>query len=83
MRAIWEYSDLIPGVQLRPNLAWSHDVEGSGPNFEEGAKAVSLGLNADYQNTYTAALSYTNYFDGKYNTMTDRDFVSLSLGVNF
>ncbi|MDL2424645.1 DUF1302 domain-containing protein, partial [Pseudomonas sp. BAgro211] len=51
--------------------------------FEEGAKAISLGLDADYLNTYTASLSYTNYFDGKYNTLTDRDFVSLSFGVNF
>ena len=83
VRGQLDYPNVFAGINLAPNLAWSHDVEGTGPNFEEGAKAVSLGLNADYQNTYTAALSYTNYFDGKYNTMTDRDFVSLSLGVNF
>ncbi|WP_448680847.1 DUF1302 domain-containing protein [Pseudomonas nicosulfuronedens] len=83
IRSQLDYPNVIAGINLSPNLAWSHDVDGTGPNFEEGAKAVSLGLNADYQNTYTAALSYTNYFDGKYNTMTDRDFVSLSLGVNF
>ncbi|MCJ1887038.1 DUF1302 domain-containing protein [Pseudomonas sp. LA21] len=83
VRGQLDYPNVFAGINLSPNLAWSHDVEGTGPNFEEGAKAVSLGLNADYRNTYTAALSYTNYFDGKYNTMTDRDFVSLSLGVNF
>ena len=46
-------------------------------------KAVSLGLSADYQNTYNASLSYTDFFGGEYNTITDRDFVALSFGVNF
>lgn len=31
-------------------------------------KAVSLGLDAEYQNTYTASLAYTNFFGGDYNT---------------
>ena len=47
------------------------------------AKAASVGLDADYLNTYTASLSYTNFFDGKYNTQGDRDFLALSFGVNF
>ncbi|MBH8611649.1 DUF1302 domain-containing protein [Pseudomonas mohnii] len=86
-RAIWEYNDVFAGVNLKPNVAWSHDVSGYSPgpggNFEEGRKAVSLGLDAEYQNTYTASLAYTNFFDGKYTTVDDRDFVALSLGVNF
>jgi len=84
-RAIWDYSNVFAGVNLKPNVAWSHDVNGYGPNglFTEGAKAVSLGLDAEYRNTYTASMSYTNFFDGKYNTQVDRDFLALSLGVNF
>jgi len=86
-RAIWEYNDVFAGVNLKPNVAWSHDVSGYSPgpggNFEEGRKAVSLGVDAEYQNTYTASLAYTNFFDGKYTTVDDRDFVALSLGVNF
>jgi hypothetical protein len=86
-RAIWEYNDVFAGVNLKPNVAWSHDVEGYSPgpggNFEEGRKAVSLGVDAEYQNTYTASLAYTNFFDGKYTTVDDRDFVALSVGVNF
>ncbi|WP_167142395.1 DUF1302 domain-containing protein [Pseudomonas sp. OTU750018] len=84
-RAIWDYPDAIVGVNLRPSVSWSHDVDGYGPNglFTEGAKAVSLGLDADYQNTYTASLAYTDFFGGKYNTSIDRDFVALSFGVNF
>jgi hypothetical protein len=86
-RAIWEYNDVFAGVNLKPNVAWSHDVSGYSPgpggNFEEGRKAVSLGVDAEYQNTYTASLAYTNFFDGKYTTVDDRDFVALSFGVNF
>jgi len=86
-RAIWDYNNVFAGVNLKPSVAWSHDVSGYSPgpggNFEEGRKAVSLGVEAEYQNTYTANLSYTNFFDGKYSTVDDRDFVALSFGVNF
>ena len=84
-RGILDYNNAIAGINLRPNMAFSHDVDGYGPNgqFNEGSKALSFGLDADYQNTYTAGLSYTNFFDGRYNTLKDRDFVSLNLGMNF
>ena len=84
-RAVWDYNDVFAGVNLKPSIAWSHDVNGYGPNgaFTEGAKAVSLGIDAEYQNTYTTSLAYTNFFGGKYNTLTDRDFLALSFGMNF
>ncbi|MGY2139773.1 DUF1302 domain-containing protein [Pseudomonas reactans] len=86
-RAIWEYPDLFAGVNLKPSVAWSHDVKGYSPgpgaNFEEGRKAVSLGLDAEYQNTYTVGLNYTNFFGGKFSTVDDRDFIALSAGMNF
>lgn len=84
-RGILDYNNAIAGINLHPNMAFSHDVDGYGPNgqFNEGSKAVSFGLDADYQNTYTAGISYTNFFDGRYNTLKDRDFVSLNFGMNF
>lgn len=86
-RAIWDYNNVFAGINLKPNLAWSHDVKGYSPspggNFEEGRKAISLGIDADYQNTYTVGLSYTNFFGGKYSTVDDRDFVALSAGMTF
>ncbi|MCO6056015.1 DUF1302 domain-containing protein [Pseudomonas sp. MOB-449] len=82
-RASLEYSNVFAGINLTPSVAWSHDVDGYGPNFNEGSKAISLGLNAEYQNTYTASLSYTDFFGGHYNVTTDRDFVALSFGLNF
>jgi hypothetical protein len=83
VRASLDYSNVFAGINLSPNLTWSHDVEGYGPNFNENAKAVNIGLNADYGNKYSASLSYTDFFDGKYNTSVDRDFASASVSVNF
>ncbi|MBA1239394.1 DUF1302 domain-containing protein [Pseudomonas kunmingensis] len=82
-RAILEYSNVFANINLKPSVSWSHDVDGYGPNFNEGSKAISLGLDADYRNTYTASLTYTDFFGGEYNTSIDRDFVALSFGVSF
>lgn len=85
LRALADYSNVFAGVNLTPNVSFSHDVDGYGPNglFNEGSKAVSLGVDAVYQNTYTASLSYTDFFGGDFNMLTDRDFLALSVGVNF
>ena len=83
LRASLDYSNVIAGINLSPNIAWSHDVEGYSPNFVENAKSISIGLNADYANKYNASISYTNFFDGKYNTLVDRDFAAVSVGVSF
>lgn len=68
-------------------MAFSHDVDGYGPGpvgaFNEGSMAVSFGLDAEYQNMYTASIGYTNFFGGRYNMLTDRDFASMSVGINF
>ncbi|MCQ4288637.1 DUF1302 domain-containing protein, partial [Pseudomonas stutzeri] len=85
LRALADYSNVFAGVNLTPNVSFSHDVDGYGPNglFNEGSKAVSVGVDAVYQNTYTASLSYTDFFGGDFNTLVDRDFLALSVGVNF
>ena len=83
LRASLDYSNVFAGINLSPNMAFSHDVEGYSPNFVENAKSISIGLNADYANKYNASISYTNFFDGKYNTLVDRDFAAVSVGVSF
>lgn len=85
VRARLTYSDVFKGVNLTPNMAWSHDVSGYSPppNFIEGRQALSIGLSADYLSTYQADISYTNYFGADYNDQQDRDFISLSFSVAF
>ncbi|WP_373187536.1 DUF1302 domain-containing protein [Halopseudomonas sp.] len=83
VRAALNYTNVFAGINLTPTVAWSHDVHGYGPNFNEDAKSIGLALNADYGNKYNASLSYTNFFGGDYNTSIDRDFAAVSVGVNF
>lgn len=87
-RFVWDYPDVFAGVNLKPQLALSHDVKGYAPspggNFVEGSKSVGLSVTAIYQNRYSANIGYTNYFGGKpYNELTDRDNVSASVSVSF
>lgn len=87
-RLVWNYPSAIAGVNLSPQLAWSHDVKGYAPqpggNFNEGNKAIGLSLQAEYQNRITGNIGYTNFFGGKpYNELTDRDFVSASVSYSF
>lgn len=85
LRAIGEYTDVIPAITIKPNIAWAHDVSGFGPEpgFNEGSKAISLGLDFEYQTTYSASFVYTDFFGGDYNTSIDRDFTAISIGMSF
>jgi hypothetical protein len=87
-RAVWNYPNAIAGVNLNPQLAFTHDVEGYAPNpggnFIEGRKSVGVSLEAVYQNSITADIGYTNFFGGEpFNELTDRDFVSASVSYSF
>jgi len=82
-----DYSDVFAGVNVTPRAVWSHDVKGYGPEpggtFIEGQQSLDLSLNLDYLSTYKASVSYTQYLGGKYTTRSDRDFASLSVGMQF
>ncbi|MCM0612669.1 DUF1302 domain-containing protein [Marinobacter sediminum] len=87
-RFVWDYPNVVAGINLKPQLAWSHDVQGYSPQpggaFNEGSKAIGLSLQAVYQNRITGDIGYTNFFGGKpYNELTDRDFVSASVSYSF
>ena len=85
VRASLTYNDVFAGINLTPNIAWSHDVDGYSPNsnFVEDSKAISLGLTAEYLNRYTASLNYTAFSGGDYSVVKDRDFLSVSFSVSF
>jgi len=88
MRTSLTYNNAFAGVNLTPQLSWSHDVKGYAPgpgaNFVEGRKTVGLQLRADYLNQYSATFAYTNYFGGgKHNALADRDNASVSVSYSF
>ncbi|MFC3606589.1 DUF1302 domain-containing protein [Stutzerimonas tarimensis] len=92
-RSAWGYRlqassvirNLWPRIDLLPSLGFSHDVRGFAPDgvFSEGAKAVSLGAQARYLDTYSLAVEYVNFFGGRYNILVDRDYLGVSLGLAF
>lgn len=87
VRSSLSYPNAFSGVNLTPQVSFKHGVKGYGPQpgatFSEGQKSLNLSLTADYLERYSAQLSYTNFFGGKYNELEDRDFISLSASVAF
>jgi hypothetical protein len=82
------YANLFgSGWTVSPILDWYHDVKGVSPNtipFIEGRKAINLGFNFDYHNTWKTNVSYTTYFGGgNLNLLKDRDVLSASLSYIF
>jgi len=87
LRATLSYPSLIQGVDIRPNLAWSHDVKGYSPAdgsaFNEGSRSISIGVDLSLASKYWASLAYTDFLDGDYGTRGDRDYIAVSVGANF
>jgi hypothetical protein len=83
-----DFNNAIGAVTLSPRIAWAHDVQGNTPgpggSFVEDRKAITFGLGADYQSTWSADLSYTDFFGaGRYNLINDRDFVAFNIKYSF
>ncbi len=83
-----QFDNAFKGINLAPRLAWQHDVNGVSPgpggNFIEGRRAITLGLSGDYQNLYTADISYTRFTGaGRYNLINDRDFIAANIKYSF
>ncbi len=82
-----EYSDVFAGVGLSPELFISHDVDGVAPlavsGFNEDNKRIGLTLNATMSNDVTASVSYNRLTGGDNDRVSDRDFASISVGMQF
>ena len=60
-----EYTNLLLGGNVAPRVAFTHDVKGMGPNFNEKAKSASIGVSWDYQRRWLVDFQYTSYFGGR------------------
>ncbi|WP_415899149.1 DUF1302 domain-containing protein [Neptuniibacter sp. QD48_11] len=87
LRANLNYPNAFAGVNLTPQISFKHGLEGYGPQpgagFNEDEKTLGLSLTADYLNKYQVQLSYTDFFGGDFNSIEDRDFLSISASVSF
>ncbi|MBW2478205.1 MAG: DUF1302 domain-containing protein [Deltaproteobacteria bacterium] len=83
-----DYNNAVGPITLSPRVAWAHDVEGNSPgpggSFLEDRRAVTFGLNMDYLKTWSADISYTDFFGaGRYNLVNDRDILSFNIKYSF
>ncbi|MDP1653169.1 MAG: DUF1302 domain-containing protein [Rhodocyclaceae bacterium] len=93
-----DYPNALGAATVSPRIAFSHDVDGSGPTFNEGAKALTLGVGFNYRQNWQADIAYTAFFGGRTisgtdtgglpyasstNPMKDRDFLAVSLSYSF
>ena len=82
------YNNLLGSLNISPRFAYAQDVSGitpgSGGNFVEGRRAVTLGVITDYQNSWSVDIAYTAFSGaGRYNLLNDRDFVAFNFSYSF
>ncbi|MGL6224713.1 MAG: DUF1302 family protein, partial [Steroidobacteraceae bacterium] len=86
VRARLDYDGLSGGaLRLSPSLVWNHDVDGVAMDgqFIEGRQTLGAGLGFNWSKKYTVDLNYTWFADSAFNPLMDRDYFSVSAGVNF
>ena len=66
-----DFENAIGPAQVSPRVVWSHDINGAGPNFNQDAKAVGVGVTLTYLQRWQVDLSYTQFFDGRVYRGTD------------
>ena len=66
-----DYEDMIGAVSLSPRLVWAHDVNGTGPTFNQGTKAITLGVGFNYLQRWQGDIGYTTFFGGRTYSGTD------------
>ncbi|MES0873787.1 DUF1302 domain-containing protein [Sinimarinibacterium thermocellulolyticum] len=77
-----QYNNVLGSFRIEPTLRFDHDVRGVTPtpitNFVEDRRQISASIAAFYLQTWSVEAGYTRYFGGgRYNLLSDRDFMSL------
>jgi len=82
-----EYSDVFAGIGLAPEIFISHDVDGVSPiansGFNHGNKRLGLTLNLNLTQSLDAAISYNRLTGGDNDRISDRDYASVTVGMQF
>jgi hypothetical protein len=83
-----DYNNLFAGVNISPNLGFTHDVQGNTPlplgNYLRGRKSLTVAAEFVFQNAWVFELRYVNYFGaGNRNLLFDRDYLATTLRYSF
>lgn len=60
-----DYPNALGSWTLTPRLAFSHDVRGVSPTFNQGSQSFSVGMTGTLRNQWTVDLSYTAFMGGR------------------
>ena len=79
------YAHAVSGIGLTPSLTVSKDIKGYAYDgaYSKGRTLIRPALRAEIGKSYFADIQYSRYSGGKYNLLTDRDFISLVAGARF
>ncbi len=78
-------ANVMPGLVLVPSATFTHDVKGWSYDglINEKRQSLNLALRAEYRQRYLAELVLTPNWGGDYNALSDRDLLSVAVGVKF
>ena len=60
-----DFNSAVGAATLSPRIAFSHDVDGVGPTFNEDTKAITVGLGYNLRQVWQADLAYTSFYGGR------------------
>lgn len=85
LRLAATYPGALLGATLTPSLMFSHDVDGYSYDgtFLKGRRILRPAIRADWARGYFAEVQYTRISGGAYNTLVDRDTLTLVAGISF
>ncbi len=83
-----DYNNLFPNVNVQPTVAFTHDVGGNTPlplgNYIRDRKSINVAVEFTYRNAWSLELRYVNFFAaGRYNLLSDRDYVATTVKYSF
>jgi len=83
LQASLSYQDILPGVNLKPSVAFAHDVNGTSYDgaFNQGRRILRLALDGTVRDRYLFNLTYQTTLTGPYDPRADRDVFLVSTGV--
>ena len=71
LAARMEYANALFGGNVSPRLAWSQDLHGVSPTFNQDTKSFSVGVSWDYQRKWVVDAQYTGFSGGRSYCGTD------------
>ncbi len=77
--------ELAPGLVLAPSATFTADVKGWSYDgqINEKRQSLNLAVRAEYRQRYLAEIVLTPNWGGDYNALSDRDLLSVAVGVKF